>query len=184
MNHNKYIIGALCAVLVIMAVGYAIFSTTLNIGGTANITSTWNVGFDTTKISGAGVLTPTTGIAGGTAPTGAITYGNAQNATLTANFIQPGDKMLFTLTVKNTGTLKALLSTPTLTLTGGTVSGQTATKGNIKFTVALAASKLAASTGTTTLNVTAEFINNTLSSSTTESATLTVSLNANQDTSA
>jgi len=46
MNESKkrnVIIGSLCAVLLLMVVGYAAFSTTLNINGTANISSTWNI---------------------------------------------------------------------------------------------------------------------------------------------
>ncbi len=184
MNNKNILIGGLLAIVLVMAVGYAVFSTLLNVTGTANVTSSWNVGFDTTKTSGTGVITPTTGLSGAAAPTGSITYPSAQSATLNASFQQPGDKIVFTLTVKNTGTLKAKLSTPVLTLSGGNVSGLTATKGNIKFTVALGSTSLAASTGTTTLTVTAEFVNNTLSSSTTESASLTIALNATQDTSA
>jgi len=46
MNETKkrnVIIGSLCAVLLLMVVGYAAFSTALNINGTANISSTWNI---------------------------------------------------------------------------------------------------------------------------------------------
>ena len=46
MSNNKkrnIIIGSLCAVVLLMAVGYAAFQTVLNIQGTSNITSSWNV---------------------------------------------------------------------------------------------------------------------------------------------
>ena len=40
---RNIIIGSLCAVVLLMAVGYAAFQTVLNIQGTSNITSSWNV---------------------------------------------------------------------------------------------------------------------------------------------
>ena len=50
MNNEKHesrnkniLIGALLAVILIMGVGYAAFAQQLNINGTANITSTWQV---------------------------------------------------------------------------------------------------------------------------------------------
>ena len=40
---NNYIILGLCVVLVLMGIGYAAFSSKLNITGTSNITSNWDV---------------------------------------------------------------------------------------------------------------------------------------------
>ncbi len=179
MNNKNILIGGLLAVILVMAVGYAVFSTTLTVNGTANITSSWNVGYDTTKTSGTGVITTT-----GTASAGTITYDSAQAATIAPSLVAPGDSVTYTLTVKNTGSLAATLGTPTITNpTGCTVSGLTctSTSGNIKFTVtAPASSSLAASTGTTTFTVKAEYVNKTVSSATTESATITVNLVATQ----
>ena len=146
MNNKNILIGGLIAIVCVMGIAYAAFSTQLNINGTANVTSTWSVGFDTTKTSGTGVITPTAGLSGATTPTGTIAFPNSQTATITANFKQPGDKVVFTITIKNTGTLKAKLAAPTLTMTGGTVSGLTATKGNIRFTVSNPASTSVAPT--------------------------------------
>ena len=42
---NNIVIGTLCAVLVLMGVGYAVLSTTLNIGGTANIKGDFDIHF-------------------------------------------------------------------------------------------------------------------------------------------
>ncbi len=184
MRNKNILIGGLMAIVVVMAVGYAAFATQLNVNGTANITSSWKVAFDTTKTS---AYTATTGLTGATAPTGTITFGNDQTATLVANLNQPGDKIVFTLTVKNTGTLKAKLGAPTLTGTSCTVNGLTctSTSGHIKFTVTNPSpTSLAAKTGTSTITVTAEYPNTTISSASTESASLKVSLNASQDTAA
>lgn len=185
MKHKNYLIIALLAILIVMGIGYAAFSTSLNITGSANISSTWNVAFDTTKTTGvSGVVSKTTGFSGGTAPDGTVSYGeNGQTATINATLRQPGDKVTFTLTIKNTGTITAKLATPSVKGTNCTASGLTCTSssGHIKFTVGNPASTtLPASTGTTTITVTAEFPNTTVSSSTTENASITVTLNATQ----
>ena len=40
---RKIVIGMLCSVLLLMAVGYATFATNLNIKGTTNVASNWDV---------------------------------------------------------------------------------------------------------------------------------------------
>ena len=42
-TQRNYIIVGLCAILVIMAVGYAAFQSQLKISGTSNISSNWSV---------------------------------------------------------------------------------------------------------------------------------------------
>lgn len=185
MKHKNYLIVALLAIVTVMGIGYAVFSTSLTINGSANISSKWNVAFDTTKTTGAsGVVSKTTGFSGGTAPDGTVSYGsNGQTATVNATLRQPGDKVTFTLTIKNTGNIAAKLGTPSIKGTNCSISGLTCTSssGHIKFTVGNpASSNLAASTGTTTIKITAEFPNTTVSSSTTENASITVTLNASQ----
>ena len=67
-KHKNVLIGALLAVVFVMAVGYAAFAQQLTINGSAEITSNWHVGFDTSKTTGEpGVVTPTTGANGTTA---------------------------------------------------------------------------------------------------------------------
>ena len=189
MNHrNKSaLIGGLLAIIVLMAVGYAAFSSALTIGSSANVSSTWNVAFDTTMTSGTSVIAPTTGAGGTTAPSGTVSYGNnGQSATVTASLHQPGDKVVFTLTIKNTGTINATLGSASLSNASGCKISSltcTSTNGNIMFTATNPKStSLAASTGTTTMTVTAEFVNksggNTYSAS--ETASVTVNVTATQ----
>ncbi len=184
-NHKNAAIAMLLGALVVMAVAYAAFSTALTINGTATIKSSWNVAFDTTKTTGTGVITPTTGKSGGTAPTGTISFADGQNATVSANLYQPGDKVVFTLTIKNTGSLDATLGAPTVTAVSGcTVSAKTctSTNGYLKFTVSNPAStSLEKTSGTTTMTVTAEFPDVAVSSlSANQSASIRVSLTATQ----
>lgn len=185
MKNKNFIIGALLAILIVMGIGYAAFSSVLTINGSANINSSWNVAFDTTKTTNvSGVISKTTGFSGGTAPDGTVSYdGSGQTANINATLRQPGDKVTFNLTIKNTGTIAAKLGTPSISGTNCTPSGLTCTtsSGHIKFTVGNpASSSLAASTGTTTITVTAEFPNTTVASSSTENASIKVTLNATQ----
>ena len=106
-KHKNALIGALLAVVFVMAVGYAAFATTLTINGTAEISSNWDVHFDNTKTT----VTPVTGQGGTTAPSGTITYSSDNlTATLTANLIQPGDKLTYVLTPHNYGSIAAKTS--------------------------------------------------------------------------
>ncbi|MCI9585614.1 MAG: hypothetical protein HFH45_03155 [Bacilli bacterium] len=108
---NNIIIGSLCAVVLLMAVGYATFNSMLNINGTSKITSEWNIHFDSTKTSETiGVITGIKGPVKGPVPSGTVTYADSNlTANLTATLNQPGDKVVYNLTVLNEGTLNAKL---------------------------------------------------------------------------
>jgi len=190
-KHKNVLIGGLLAIVFVMAVGYAAFATQLNINGTATITSSWNVHFDATKTTDD-IVAGTAGLTGATAPTGTVTFTDSNlTANLTADLKQPGDKVVYTLTILNKGSLDAKASTPALTLNGGTVNGLVATKGHIKFTVTEPnPNLLVKDTGSATMTVTAEYINDmnedgtegttTGNTTTTEEATLNVTLTYTQ----
>ena len=137
-KQKNLLIAGLLAVVLIMAVGYAAFATRLNINGTANIDSSWCVGFNNTKTDDY-VATP--GKTGATTPTGSISFSgdtcgvNYQtNASLTANFKQPGDKIVYTLTIGNKSTFTAAIKSIKVENENVT-SKKTITKGNIKYIV-------------------------------------------------
>ena len=160
---NIVIVGLLTIVLA-MAIGYAAFATQLNINGTANIDSSWCVGFNKTKTSDY-VATP--GKEGATTPTGSISFSgdtcatNYQtNASLTAAFKQPGDKIVYTLTIGNKSTFKAAIKS--IKVEGQDVtSNTTIPKGNIKFTVEMPETTTLAVDAETTMKVIAEYQNDT-----------------------
>ncbi|MEI3508221.1 MAG: hypothetical protein V8R01_03750 [Bacilli bacterium] len=86
MSKNKkrnIIIGSLCAVVLLMAVGYAAFQTVLNISGTSNIMSSWSV-----KITGV----TTKNIVGTASNNGNPTFENL-SATFKTNLQAPGDSI-------------------------------------------------------------------------------------------
>ena len=159
-NRNNLIIIALCLVLVLMGVGYASFSTLLNINGTASISNSWCVGFDNTKTTD---YTAKAGIVSGNAPTGSISFsGNTcstnyqPNATITANFKQPGDEITYTLTIKNKSTVKAVINS--IEVDGEEVtSNTTKIKDNIVYKINMPLSTSLEPEEETTMTVEAKF---------------------------
>ena len=113
-KHKNALIGALLAVVFVMAVGYAAFAQQLTINGTAEITSKWDVHFDPIVVgtdvtstmtavsttSGESVVPITISKPAVAAPgtKGSIAYSqNNQVATISATLIQPGDTVTFKL---------------------------------------------------------------------------------------
>lgn len=100
-KNKNVIIGGLLAIVFIMAVGYAAFSTSLNINGTASITSNWDV--EITDI-----------VAGTPVGTASSTSAKVADGGLSASFgttlKSPGDSITYTVTVQNKGDLNAKLS--------------------------------------------------------------------------
>lgn len=112
-DSKNLVIGLLCAVLCVMAVAYAAFSTNLEIGTTASVSSNWNV-----KITSVGCTT--SAVAGG--QTGQTAAQDGALTDLTAKFkmglIQPGDTATCTVTVTNSGNIAAKLTAITSTVSG------------------------------------------------------------------
>ncbi len=98
-NKKKVIIGIMCIIALIMVVGFAAFSTTLNINGTGNITSTWSV--EITSI--------TSNIVGNAYNISEPTYSKT-SATFNAGLVKPGDKIEYSITIKNSGSLDAIIN--------------------------------------------------------------------------
>lgn len=144
-KHKNALIGALLAVVFVMAVGYAAFAQQLTINGSASITSNWDVHFDTSHASDitpvAGKLSDNT-TSSNVTPSGSITELENLTSTLHADLVQPGDSVTFKLWVKNYGTslyAQAVSTSPTLTTTTtGENCNNTANTcqiGHIKWTV-------------------------------------------------
>ena len=103
-TQRNYIIAGLCMILVIMAVGYAAFSSQLKISGTSNITSNWSVkitDIQSKVVSG----TPTNA----SEPTHTDT-----TATFRTRLTSPGDTMQYDVTVSNEGDIDAKLDKITI----------------------------------------------------------------------
>ena len=159
-KHKNALIGALLAVVFVMAVGYAAFAQQLTINGSAEITSKWDVHMEQ---EGANYVPASTM---GTAPTGSVTVEpGGLTASFSATLISPGDTVTYTIPIVNAGTLNAKLSTITLSSTTPDMvidnSGLTATTqdGNIKYTVTSPGTGvLNANGGKATITIVAEFV--------------------------
>ena len=115
-----------------MAVSYAAFSSVLDIKGTSNITSNWDV-----EITKAEV-----GEIGGKAENGNGPTFDSLSATMEASFYTPGDYITYDLTVSNLGTLDAVLDSIKINLEDqdvilfnveGLTSGEELLKGHQKI---------------------------------------------------
>ena len=187
-KHKNALIGALLAVVFVMAVGYAALSQTLTITGTATVTDqsqNWNVHFDEDKTSGSGVVDTSTGTGGTVNPSGTIQLSdNNHTATLDATLIQPGDSVTFTLTIMNEGSITADLNDLVITPTdgGGSLAGSTVTAGNITFEVTGPSQTTIAQDETATVTVKATFKNDATEVGAVTTAGISVTMNAEQTT--
>ena len=98
-TQRNYLIVGLCAILVIMGVGYAAFSSQLKITGTSNIDSTWDVqitDIQSEVVSGS--------------PTNQIEPTHDKlSATFHTKLYKPNDTMKYDITVSNLGSVDAKL---------------------------------------------------------------------------
>ncbi|MCI9110566.1 MAG: hypothetical protein HFH47_01990, partial [Bacilli bacterium] len=116
---RNIIIGSLCGVLLLMVVGYAAFSSVLNIKGTSTISSNWDI-----KITNIESTNATSGATDKEAPTGEGTL----SATFNVDLKNPGDSIEYNITVTNGGNIDAKLNEINLTDTNNPA---------IKFTVSM-----------------------------------------------
>ena len=104
-NFQLAVIGVLAFAVLFMSVGFAAYSSVLNINGTANVAANkWSVHFDTSTFQlGAGSLTETSKTISDTS----VEY--------TVDLAKPGDFYLFSIDVVNDGTFGAKLDKITMT---------------------------------------------------------------------
>ena len=99
MTKRNYIIIGLCAILVIMAVGYAAFASQLKISGTSNISSNWSVKITDIQSS----------VVSGTPTDSQSPSYTDTTATFKTRLTSPGDTMQYDVTVSNEGDIDAKL---------------------------------------------------------------------------
>ncbi len=104
-KRRKIVIWLLCSVLLLMAIGYAAFASQLNIKGSTNISTSWDVRI--TNITSKNVV--------GTASN----LEEPSYTNLTAEFytglVSPGDSIEYDITVTNNGNIDAILDKITIT---------------------------------------------------------------------
>ena len=99
-SQRKIIIYSLVGILFLMVVGYAAFSTTLEIKGTSKVTSNWDI-----EITNVTEGTPTGSAENAVAPSFDKLW-----ASMEANLYDKGDAMEYDVTIENKGTLDAKLN--------------------------------------------------------------------------
>lgn len=165
------VIAALVISVVAIGVGFAAFSTTLQINGTATVNTagkTWNVlftGVEKTDVSTKGIDATVPTIGNSTAGENTT---NAAIGTITAAFTAPNQKLQYKITVSNSGSYDAKLtaaSIPTLdtiTVTGTGAAAETdATnvKNHLKFSFTKAdGSAVTAETDTLAAGATQDYL--------------------------
>ena len=105
-NKKTLMIGILCALVCVMAVGYAAFATQLNISGTASVDSTWSVGI--TNIKERNII--------GDAVSKETPSYTATTANFSVGLIQPGDSITYDIEISNLGSLKAKVDSVNITM--------------------------------------------------------------------
>ena len=98
-RQRNYIILGLCSILLVMAAGYAAFSSRLTINGTSNISSEWKVLITDIQSS----------VLAGEATDAEEPSHTEATATFKTNLVSPGDSMQYDITVENRGDIDAVL---------------------------------------------------------------------------
>lgn len=106
---RKFMIFGLCAVVLVMSVAYAAFSSLLQINGTATLGASWNVHLVNTNSNVTGTNNTGVTIGSSNTPSGTVSASN-YTATITATLCQPGDTLVFPLSIVNEGSLDAVIS--------------------------------------------------------------------------
>ena len=159
---RKIIIISLVGLLLIMAAGYAAFSSVLNIQGTTSISSNWNIKI--TNVTSKDIV--------GSASNQEEPSWENLTATFNTNLVSPGDSITYEITVSNEGTLNAKLDKITLSDTNNPA---------IKFeTSGLTEGDILNAGSNTTLNVKVSYDINVSSDPVNKVGELTVTLDYSQ----
>ena len=112
MKKNKRIIVALLAIVLTLSIGYALFSQTINITGTATASGSFQITSDCTIGLPSAIDQKLTNISvndqKGTT-NNVCTVGNDYNVTFSSNLLYPGAVQYFTIKMTNTGSEDAYL---------------------------------------------------------------------------
>lgn len=178
VNYSSIAIIMLAIALIGMSVGFAVFSSNLQINGTAKIaSSSWKVEFDPESYEES---------LGSVSPTSEPVI-NATSMTYEVTLNQPTEFYEFTIDVKNLGTFNANLTSLTMTdiSTHANYLKYTVTYGSQEFTSSNPSLNipLAATTGSETVKVRVEYLqpsDASLLPTTTQTASLSVALDYTQ----
>ena len=163
-TQKNWMIVGLCLIVLFMAVGYASFSQSLTINGTAVVESTWDI-----KITDITVV----GFTGSATNAEGPQVTNNTTAIFKTNLVSPSDSMTYEVTVANDGSIPARLNKLTVTdennpailfeITGISENDVLGEHSNTTFTVKVSYNKDVTSQPAdidSTLNVTLDYVQN------------------------
>ena len=142
-NKGLYVvIGTLCVAIVALTIAYAALSSNLqiNFGSVTQSVQSWNVSFVKTSAdtavpsAGNNTISATTQAGDATCGTATLSQNSVEIAATTIS--KPGDKCIYTLYVKNLGSINAILNSITPSHSGvtcETAEGAVMQCGNIKY---------------------------------------------------
>lgn len=122
-DSKNLVIIVLLVLVVLMSVGFALFSAALPISGSGTLSGNWNVNFKSDSLTEVGKSSGTT------VNTASIDAGKL-SATLDVSFTKPGDYVEYNIIVENTGDIDAYLKSVNLVKKNGQATNSNA----IKFT--------------------------------------------------
>ena len=161
-KQKSLLIGGLCTIVLLMVIGYAAFSSVLNIQGTTSISSNWDIKI--TNVTSKDIV--------GSASNQEEPSWENLTATFNTNLVSPGDSITYEITVSNEGTLNAKLDKITLSDTNNPA---------IKFeTSGLTEGDILNAGSNTTLNVKVSYDINVSSDPVNKVGELTVTLDYSQ----
>ena len=162
-DKKKWVIGILCTLVCIMAVGYAVLAQQLNITGTTSIDSTWKV--EITNIQEKEVV--------GKAVSKVTPSYTSTTANFSVGLTQPGDSITYDIEISNLGTLKAKVDSININLDENDA---------IKYTTTGVASGDKLGVGEkATLTIKVEYDSNVTSQPAVTSKDITITINYVQD---
>ena len=179
-SKKNYVAIVLVVLLVAMAVGYAAFSGSISISGTANASGKWDVKFTNADI--------TDSIVTGTTENTATVQGEGESIDVSVNLATPGDGATITATIANKGSYDAKLTGFSVvgdgfteTSTGSGVWKKGAILVKVPTMVTSGSDVISAETGTKTFTFTVEWDSTvTELAGDTETANFTITFNYDQ----
>ena len=173
-NRKPLIIGVLCALVVVLAVGYALLSSELRISGTSSVDSNWNIRI--TSITANAIGSAEDKEASGECTTRTSGSCNSTTASFNAGLTTPGDYITYTVTVTNSGSLDGVVSGITLTPETSSSDPIQVTKSGLEQ-----GDKITANGGTNTIEVTVTYNPATESQPSNTNSEVTLTINYQQD---
>ena len=173
-NRKPIIIGILCVLIVVMAIGFALLREQLTITGSSHIDSNWNIRITSITANVTGSAEDKE--ASGDCTTRTSGSCNSTTASFNAGLNTPGDTVTYTVTVTNSGSLDGVVSGINLTPETGSNDPILVTKSGLEQ-----GDKITKAGGTNTIEVTVTYNPATESQPSNTNSEVTLTINYQQD---